>query len=289
MGKYSGHRPIPRFDRDFLGSGERFTRIGSGPLGGKAEGLVFIDEFLSSGLKPADFPGIEIGIPRLSVIATDLFDIFVERNGLREIARSEESDRQIAHAFQRAELPVEMVGDLRGLVEGIHQPLAIRSSSLLEDALYQPFAGVYSTKMIPNNQHDAESRFRRLTEAIKFVWASTFFEGAREYLAATGGAAEEKMAVVIQEVIGRRHGDRFYPDLSGVARSWNFYATGAALPEEGAVSLALGLGKTIVDGGLAWNYSPAHPRANPPVSSARELLRETQTRFWAVNMGAPPA
>jgi len=289
MGKYSGHRAIPRFDRDFLGSGERFTRIGNGPLGGKAEGLVFIDEFLASGLKPADFPGIEIGIPRLSVIATDLFDIFVERNGLREIARSDESDRQIAHAFQRAELPVELVGDLRALAEGIHQPLAIRSSSLLEDALYQPFAGVYSTKMIPNNQLDPDTRFRKLVEAIKFVYASTFFRRARSYIRATGHSPEEeKMAVIVQEVVGLRHGIRFYPDVSGVARSFNFYPAGRTRPEEGVVNLALGLGKTIVDGGVAWTYSPAHPQAPPPYNSVNDLLKQTQVEFWAVNMGPPP-
>ncbi len=289
MGKYSGHRAIPRFDRDFLGSGERFTRIGNGPLGGKAEGLVFIEEFLASGVKAADFPGIEIGIPRLSVIATDIFDTFLERNGLGDLAQSDESDRQIAHAFQRSELPVEMVGDLRALVEGIHQPLAVRSSSLLEDALYQPFAGVYSTKMIPNNQHDPDTRFRKLVEAIKFVYASTFFRKARSYIRAAGRSpGEEKMAVIVQEVVGRRHGARFYPDVSGVARSFNFYPAGPSRPEEGVVNLALGLGKTIVDGGTAWTYSPAHPQAPPPYNSIRDLLKQTQVDFWAVNMGPPP-
>lgn len=289
MGKYSGHRVIPRFDRDFLGSGERFTRIGNGPLGGKAEGLVFIDEFLASGVKAADFPGVEIGIPRLSVIATDVFDTFLERNGLGELARSDEPDRQIAHAFQRAELPVEMVGDLRALVEGIHQPLAIRSSSLLEDALYRPFAGVYSTKMIPNNQHDPDTRFRKLVEAVKFVYASTFFRRARSYIRAAGRSpGDEKMAVIVQEVVGLRRGVRFYPDVSGVARSFNFYPAGPSRPEEGVVNLALGLGKTIVDGGVAWTYSPAHPQAPPPYNSIRDLLKQTQVEFWAVNMGPPP-
>ena len=202
---------------------------------------------------------------------------------------SGEPDRQIAHAFQRAELPVELVGDLRAIVEQIHQPLAIRSSSLLEDALYQPFAGVYSTKMIPNNQHDADTRFRKLVEAVKFVYASTFFARARAYVRATGRSPEEeKMAVVVQEVVGRRHRDRFYPDISGVARSFNFYPVGHARPEDGVTSLALGLGKTIVDGGTAWTYSPAYPQVSPPYSSIAELLEQSQTEFWAVNMGAPP-
>ncbi len=166
----------------------------------------------------------------------------------------------------------------------------MRSSSRLEDALRHPFAGIYETKMIPNNQPDPESRFHRLTEAIKFVWASTFRARARSYQRAIGCApGEEKMAVILQEVVGRRHGPRFYPDVSGVARSWNFYAFGGARPEEGVVSLALGLGKTIVDGGRAWTYSPGRPRAAPPQGSPRDLLKLTQTELWAVNMGRPPA
>jgi pyruvate phosphate dikinase-like enzyme len=293
MGRYSEHRPIPRFDRDFLGSGERFSRIGGGPIGGKAEGLVFIERSLAEGLDPAAIAGdlgrIETGIPRMVVIATDLFDAFLERNGLRSIAVEGESDRAIASRFQRADLPAEMLGDLRALVEQIRVPLAIRSSSLLEDALDQPFAGVYATKMIPNNQHDADTRFRRLTEAVKFVYASAFLERARDYVRATGrDPGEEKMAVIAQEVVGRRHGDRFYPDVSGVARSINYYPIGNARPEDGVVSLALGLGKTIVDGGVAWTYSPAWPQAPPPYASPADLLRGTQLQFWAVNMGPPP-
>jgi hypothetical protein len=182
-----------------------------------------------------------------------------------------------------------LLGDLRGLVEGVRTPLAIRSSSLLEDALQHPFAGVYATKMIPNNLPSADDRFRQMVEAIKFVYASTFFRASRDYIRATArSATDEKMAVVIQEVVGDRHGDRYYPDISGVARSYNFYPTGRARPEEGVVNLALGLGKTIVDGGINWAYSPAHPKAPPPFGSTRELLSHTQTRFWAVNMGRPP-
>jgi hypothetical protein len=144
--------------------------------------------------------------------------------------------------------------------------------------------------MIPNNQFDVDSRFRKLVEAIKFVYASTFFSPARQYMAAAGRRPqEEKMAVIIQEMVGRRHGERFYPDVSGVGRSWNFYPAGRAKPEEGVVSLALGLGKTIVDGGLAWTYSPAHPSVAPPSASPRDLIRQTQSEFWAVNMGKPPA
>jgi hypothetical protein len=172
----------------------------------------------------------------------------------------------------------------------VRSPLAIRSSSLLEDDIDEPFAGVYATKMIPNNQLDGESRFRRLAEAIKCVWASTFLSEAVRYRRAfCTPDREEKMAVIVQEVVGRRHGPRFYPDLSGVGRSFSFYRVGGARPEDGAVSLALGLGKTIVDGGLVWTYSPGFPAVAPPVGSVRELLRKTQVEFWAVNMGKPPA
>ena len=280
---------FPEFDRRFFESRQDFSLIGTGSLGGKATGLARVKHMLEADWRSGEHPDFEVGIPRLTVLATDSFDRYMEENRLWEIARSGIADDRIAHAFQSASLPAGIVGDLRGLIERVHQPLAVRSSSLLEDAMSRPFAGVYATKMIPNNPIDAETRFRRLTEAIKFVYASTFFAGARDYLAATGGGDEEKMAVVIQEVVGRRHGDRFYPDVSGVARSWNFYATGHARPEDGAVSLALGLGKTIVDGGVVWNYSPTQPRANPPVGSTRDLLQQTQTRFWSVNMGKPPA
>ena len=164
-----------------------------------------------------------------------------------------------------------------------------RSSSALEDALGRPFAGVYGTKMIPGNQPDVAGRFKSLVDAVKFVFATTFFHEARAYRRAAGELPEpEKMAVVVQEVVGRRHGDRFYPDLSGVARSWNFYPIGPAEPREGVVDLALGLGKTIVDGGLCWSFSPAHPKRPPPVGSVRDLLDVTQAQFWAVNVGPPP-
>lgn len=283
-----GHPEYPEFDRRFFESLADFSIIGSGEVGGKALGLARIKRMLDATWLPEAHPDFDVRIPRMAVIATDVFDRFVSENALWDVVREPPSDERIAHAFQNASLPATIVGDLRGLIDRVHQPLAIRSSSLLEDQLARPFAGVYATKMIPNNELDSESRFRRLTEAIKFVYASTFFTDARDYLSATGGAAGEKMAVVIQEVVGRRHSDRFYPDISGVARSWNFYAAGRARPEEGVVSLALGLGKTIVDGGVVWSYSPAQPRANPPVATTRELLKQTQTRFWAVNMGNPP-
>jgi len=281
---------LPVFDRNFWDGTFRFTRIGSGPLGGKAGNLVFIKDLLAQAVGAGQFPGFEVNVPTMAVIATDYFQAFIERNHLDKLAVEDLSDDRIGHAFQQADLPVELLGDLRALSLQVKTPLAIRSSSLLEDALDRPFAGVYATKMIPNNQFDADTRFRRLTEAIKFVYASTYFREARDYIKTTGhDPQEEKMAVIIQEVVGLRHGDRFYPNLSGVGRSYNFYSIPPARPEDGVVNLALGLGKTIVDGGISWTYSPAYPKKPPPFESTTELLRGTQTKFWAVNMGKPPA
>jgi hypothetical protein len=212
----------------------------------------------------------------------------MEINNLDEVALSEREDDRIAHNFQKAELPPTVVGDLLSLISSVHEPLAVRSSSLLEDSLHQPFAGVYETKMIPNNQPDPESRFRRLVEAIKVVYASTYFRAARQYFRAVGrNIREERMAVIIQEVVGHRFGERYYPTISGVARSHNFYPTGDADPRDGVVNLALGLGKTIVDGGRVWSYSPARPRALLPFGSTGDLLKSTQTRFWSVFMEIP--
>ncbi len=280
---------VPRFERDALGAGAVLTRIGDGEIGGKARGLLDAHDALRHEFH-ADGPDtLHVDIPALVVVTTDVFDAFLDRNGLRHLARSDQPDRRIAHAFQQGGIPPEFVGDLRALLEGVRRPLAVRSSSLLEDALGRPFAGVYRTKMTPNNQLDADARFRRLAEALKLVWASTFFAAPRRYLHATGRRPDdERMAVVIQEVVGRRHAARFYPDVSGVARSYNFYPSPNTRHEEGIVSLALGLGKTVVDGGVAWFYPPARPRTPPPFASARDQIRYTQTRFWAVNMGPPP-
>ncbi len=281
---------LPVFDRKFWDGTFRCTQIGSGAIGGKASGLVFIKDLLAEQIDPTSFPDVEINVPTMAVIATDCFDQFIAQNHLGELHFEEMSDDRIAHAFQKGDLPVELLGDLRALIVQVKSPLAIRSSSLLEDALEHPFAGVYATKMIPNNQPDPDARFRRLVEAIKFVYASTYFREARDYIRTTGTKpSEEKMAVIIQEVVGQRRGDRFYPDISGVARSYNFYAFEPARPEDGLVTLALGLGKTIVDGGMAWTFSPAYPKKPPPFASVEELLKGTQTDFWAVNMGKPPA
>jgi len=262
--------------------------MGRGQLGGKAQGLAHFKNLIESKLAPAYLPDIEIIIPTLTVITTDFFDFFLKQNNLLEIIHPGLRDDQIATIFQKAELPAPLVGDLRALIAQVHTPLAVRSSSLLEDAMFEPFASVYATKMIPNNQADTDIRFKKLIEAIKYVYASTFFTDAKNYIQATKHTtADEKMAVIIQEIVGVRHKKRFYPHLSGVARSYNFYPLGHAKPSHGVIDLALGLGKTIVDDGVAWSYSPAFPQANPPYNTLRDLLRQTQREFWAVNMGTP--
>jgi len=247
-----------------------------------------MNKILETQVTPQFLPEIQVVIPTLTVITADLFDLFMEQNKLAGIAFSDARDDLIAQAFQKAELPAQLVGDLRALISQVHTPLAIRSSSMLEDAMFEPFASVYATKMIPNNQLDIDSRFRKLVEAIKFVYASTFFRDARNYMQATKHTpADEKMAVIIQEVIGTRYGDRFYPHISGVARSYNFYPLGHAQPSDGVIDLALGLGKTIVDDGIGWSYSPAYPKANPPYMSIGDLLEQSQKEFWAIHMGQP--
>jgi hypothetical protein len=280
---------VPRFDRKLFDPARRISRIGTGSLGGKARGLVAAARILNARRADLDLAGLTLDVPALCVLATSVFDAFLDRNGLREALDEEPSDQAVALAFQRATLPAEWLGDLRSVADDARVPLACRSSSALEDTLGRPFAGVYGTKMIPGNQPDVASRFKSLVDAVKFVFASTFFHEARAYRRAAGELREpEKMAVVVQEVVGCRHGERFYPDISGVARSWNFYPVGPAEPREGVVDLALGLGKTIVDGGVCWSFSPAHPKLPPPVGSVRDLLDATQSRFWAVNVGPPP-
>ncbi len=281
---------LPEFGREFLGADRTFTRIGSGGIGGKAAGLLKARDDVLSSLPSDSFPEFDVAVPTLTVIATDVFDSFMERNELYEVALSDADDEAIARAFQTAEFPAEFVGDLRSLISETHTPLAVRSSSLLEDALAHPFAGVYGTKMIPNNQAEIDARFHRFVEAIKFVYASTFFAGPRSYMQTIDeDIRNEKMAVVVQEIVGARWNSRFYPAISGVGRSYNFYPTGRSRPSDGVVNLALGLGKEIVDGGITWTYSPEHPKAPPPYADVGDLMKNTQSGFWAVNMGpAPP-
>ncbi|MCF7919236.1 MAG: PEP/pyruvate-binding domain-containing protein [Candidatus Cloacimonetes bacterium] len=263
--------------------------IGKGECGGKAHGLLDIQKvFLEYHLqdKIAD---IRITIPNMTVIRTDVFEQFMEMNNLWEIALGSRDDVYIAHIFQKASLPPIIVGDLRSLIAAAHEPLAVRSSSLLEDSSAEPFAGVYATKMLANNQQSLETRFSKLTEAIKFVYSSLFFSDSRDYFRIINkDVRQERMALIIQEVVGNCYGDYFYPLISGVGRSYNHYPTQRARREDGVVNLALGLGKTIVDGGWSWMYCPAYPKSPPPFSSIREQLNCSQTGFWAIKMGQIP-
>jgi hypothetical protein len=280
---------IPRFTERFFDAGEPITSLGNGEFGGKANGLVFINDLLNSKFNSKDFQDIKVSVPTMTVIPTDVFDEFMRKNDLYKIADSDLPDDRIALAFQKADLPFGILGDLRTLISKVKSPLAIRSSSMLEDTINEPFAGIYATKMTPNNQSEIDTRFSKLVEAIKLVYASIYFKSARDYMAATDHKIEEeKMAVIIQEIVGNRHGDRYYPEVSGVARSYNFYPFGNAKPDEGVVNLAFGLGKTIVDGGISWVFSPALSKESPPYGSIGEILEQTQTEFWTVNMGKPP-
>ncbi|MCD4656790.1 MAG: hypothetical protein K8S87_04535 [Planctomycetes bacterium] len=280
---------IHNFSRKFLSEEKNFTKIGDGKIGGKASGLEFVYSQVIPSLHNA-FDSIEINVPSMVVLTTEVFDNFMHRNDLYEIAYSSESDDYIANRFQHASFPAEFVGDLRALISDVYIPLAIRSSSLLEDELFHPFAGVYATKMIPNRKFSSDARFNQMVAAIKFVYASMFFKSAKNYIRSIGqNIQSEKMAVIIQEVVGQRFGDRYYPNISGVGRSYNIYPTGTNKNVEGVVNLALGLGKTIVDGGISWSYCPKYPRSPAPFNNIKDLLKYTQRDFWCINMGTPPS
>lgn len=276
---------IPFKRSSFFNKENKLTYIGDGEIGGKANGLLMINDILKKGLDGFAFKEFEVGVPNLCVIRTKVFEAFMQRNNLYKIALSKLPDERIAHAFQKAELPFEILGDLRSLISQVHTPLAVRSSSMLEDAKDEPFAGIYETKMTPNNQADTSARFKKLIEAIKFVYASTFFKAAKDYMKATPYKTEdEKMAVIIQEVVGSRHDQLFYPDVSGVIRSYNYYSFGNSKPTDGVVNLAMGLGKTVVENEPTWSFAPSFPKADPPYNSIGEMMKNTQNNFWAVDM-----
>lgn len=270
-----------RFDPSF-----GIARIGGGSLGGKARGLAFVDALLAGAGLEKEFRGIEVRVPPSVVLGTDLFDEFLDFNRLRHDALRSTDDDWLTHAFLRARLPDSLYADLRTYVENVQGPLAVRSSSLLEDSQYHPFAGVYSTFMLPNNHADGRLRLAQLGDAIRLVYASTFRVLARRYLDSTPHRIEEeKMAVILQPLVGARHGDCFYPDISGVARSFNYYPYGAMRPEDGVVSVALGLGKTVVEGGQTLRFCPAWPQVLPELADAEEFLNRSQRAFYAVNVG----
>lgn len=273
------------YSRRFSISQWHFCRMGGGSLGGKARGLVFFDKVLSLNHELTKFSGVKIEIPRTLVLGTDIFDEFLEANKLTFMAYEENSDARIANAFINASLPPTVLGDLRNFIREVRTPLAIRSSSLLEDALFHPFAGIYLTKMIPNSFFDLDTRFLSLVNAIKLVYASTFFRNAKSYLEATNNKIqEEKMAVIIQEVVGQRRDGRFYPDISGVAKSYNYYPFGGAKPEDGVANIALGLGKTVVEGEASFTFIPKYPKIPVSFNNIEELITQSQRHFYCINM-----
>ena len=272
------------FRRDRFDRYSNFARIGEGSLGGKGRGLAFIDNIVKHHPELNQFDNATVMIPKTVVLCTDLFEEFMDHNNLYQLALSDADDAVILDAFRRATLPASLEGDILTFIEATSSPIAVRSSSLLEDSHYQPFAGIYNTYMVPllDNRHRMLSM---LCDAIKGVYASVFFKDSKAYMQATRNVIDqEKMAVILQEVVGRQYGDRYYPSISGVGRSLNYYPIGDELAEEGIVSLALGLGKYIVDGGQTLRICPHHPGKVLQMSDTEMALRETQTRFYALDL-----
>ena len=272
------------FKRDRFDAYSHFARIGDGSLGGKGRGLAFLDNIIKTHPEFNEFEGVKVSIPKTVVLCTDVFDQFMDNNNLYQLALSEAPDEEILQAFIKAQLPDQFIDDFKTFFEAIRHPIAIRSSSLLEDSHYQPFAGIYSTYMIPYLD-DKDEMLRMLAAAIKSVYASVYFKDSKAYMTATRNVIDqEKMAVILQEVVGKQYGDHFYPNFSGVLRSINYYPLGYEKSEEGIARLALGLGKYIVDGGQTLRVSPYHPAQVLQTSDMEIALRQTQTQFYALDM-----
>ena len=272
------------FDRGKFDEYGHFARIGDGSLGGKGRGLAFLDNIIKRHPELQRFGNATVSIPKTLVLCTDVFDEFMDKNNLYQIALSDAADQDILDHFLKAQLPDALIADFFTFFDAVKAPIAIRSSSLLEDSHYQPFAGIYSTYMIPYLD-DKYEMLRMLACAIKGVYASVYYRDSKAYMTATSNVIDqEKMAVILQEVVGKRYDDRFYPNFSGVLRSLNYYPIGDEKAEEGIVSLALGLGKYIVDGGQTLRVSPHHPAQVLQTSEMEMALRDTQTRFYALDM-----
>src|SRR5580692_5183979 len=262
-----------------------FLRIGSGSLGGKARGLAFVRHLLRTRRITRRFPGVRITVPPAVVIATDMFDLFLAENNLGDFALHCDDDSEIQQRFLDAALPIPLQENLKAFLTEVDYPLAVRSSSLLEDSQYQPFTGVYETFMLGNQQPSLQTRLGELSEAIKRVYASTFSQHAKAYVRATPyRLEEEKMAVILQQVVGTLHGQRFYPDFSGVVRSHNFYPVEPMTFADGIAAVALGLGRTVVDGGKCLSFCPRYPRNLLQFSSVEDILANTQTEFCALEL-----
>ena len=272
------------FDRLKFDAYSHFARIGEGSLGGKGRGLAFLDNIIKRHPELNQYENAHVSIPKTVVLCTDFFDEFMEKNNLYPIALSDAPDEEILKHFMHAQLPDSLIADFFTFFDAVKSPIAVRSSSLLEDAHYQPFAGIYSTYMIPY-LNDKYEMLRMLACAIKGVYASVYYKDSKAYMTATQNVIDqEKMAVILQEVVGKRYGDLYYPNFSGVLRSLNYYPIGEEKAEEGIASLALGLGKYIVDGGQTLRVSPYHPTQVLQTSEMETALRDTQTRFYALDM-----
>jgi phosphoenolpyruvate synthase/pyruvate phosphate dikinase len=272
------------FDRMKFDAYSHFARIGEGSLGGKRRSLALIDNIIKRHPELNRYENAQVTIPKTVVLCTDFFDEFMEKNNLYPIALSDAPDDEILKHFMRAQLPDSLIADFFTFFDAVKSPIAVRSSSLLEDAHYQPFAGIYSTYMIPYLE-DKYEMLRMLACAIKAVYASVYYKDSKAYMTATQNVIDqEKMAVILQEVVGKRYGDLYYPNFSGVLRSLNYYPIGEETAEEGIVSLALGLGKYIVDGGQTLRVSPYHPTQVLQTSEMETALSQTQTRFYALDM-----
>ena len=272
------------FDRLKFDRYAHFARIGEGSLGGKGRGLAFLDNIIKRHPELNQFENASVSIPKTVVLCTDFFDEFMDRNNLWSVALSDASDEEILQHFLRAQLPDSLIADFFTFFDAVKSPIAVRSSSLLEDSHYQPFAGIYSTYMIPYLE-DKYEMLRMLACAIKGVYASVYYKDSKAYMTATSNVIDqEKMAVILQEVVGRQYGEHYYPTFSGVLRSLNYYPIGDETAEEGIASLALGLGKYIVDGGQTLRVSPYHPTQVLQTSEMETALKETQTRFYALDM-----
>lgn len=281
---------IAPFDPNSFGPENPFARIGSGEIGAKALGLLELHSEVLPRLQSEALPDLTMEVPRFVVVASEVFEEFMERNRLWDLIAEDPTPSQISRAFQEGELPSAIREELRSVVATIRSPLAVRPSSVLEAAGDFNFAGIYSTKLIPNCEESEKARYRRLSSAIKLVWASSFSGAAVTARRAAGEAIDsESLAILIQEVFGSRRGNRFYPMLSGIVRSYNYYPCLGAQPGDGAVALALGLGKTIVDGEYVWSACPSRPQAPPPFKNTKDLLDHTQTTFWSIVLGDPPA
>jgi CheY-like chemotaxis protein len=280
-----GRGVIAKFDKTSFDEYQIFSRVGDGSIGGKARGLAFINRIIKTNKLFNKFPDVLITIPRTVVLSTDIFDEFMDQNNLYSIALSDLSDDEILNRFVNAELPGHVYQDFYAfLAVSRNYPIAVRSSSKLEDSHYQPFAGIYSTYMIPRLS-DNKQMVKMLSDAIKEVYASVYYKASKAYMTATANVIdEEKMGIILQEVCGARHGEMYYPTLSGVARSINYYPIGSEKAEDGIVNIAFGLGKLIVEGGLSLRFSPKYPKKILQLSSPDAALRDTQKEFCALDM-----